>query len=152
MRADELLLLQTRHHYRWVDRATSDVGAEPARREILPGRPTIAWQVGHLIEEVESTAEALCGLSPPPSPLPESWQELRRRWEASSGAALRALAGLGPGELAAPPGVPIHPGFEESLATRRHWWTGHVFHLAYHLGQVGLLRAALGLDRQGFAP
>lgn len=145
MHARELLLEQTRHHYAWLTRATADVDAAAAAWRPGDGRPSIAWEVAHLIEQVESTAEAVAGRSPSGEGVPEAWDALRARWREVARDALAALERLGPGDLERPPAVPLHPGFEQALATRARWWSGHVFHVAYHLGQVGSLRAALGL-------
>jgi hypothetical protein len=145
MEAHQVLQEQTRNHYRWLERAVSDVDAELARRDPLAGRPSIAWQVTHLVEQVESTAQALCAWTPPAGDIPGSWDELRARFSASARGALAGLCDLTEADLAEPPLVPVHPSFEATLSTRLRWWSGHVFHVAYHLGQVGSLRAALGL-------
>lgn len=150
MEAHQLLQEQTRHHYRWLERAFTDFDEELACREPLVGRPSMTWQVTHLVEQVESTAEALCGWMPPAVPIPGAWNSLCTRFTSSAEGALRALAGLSADDLTAPPLVSVHPGLEEALSTRLQWWSGHVFHVAYHLGQIGSLRAALDLGWRPF--
>lgn len=145
MEAHLLLLEQTRHHYRWLGRAIEGFDGALAGRELQGAPPPLTWQVTHLIEQVESTAEALCGIQRPLKPLPSSWNELTDRLRASMDGALSGLATLGPVELESAPLVPLHPGLEDALRTRLRWWSGHVFHVAYHLGQIGSLRSAHGL-------
>ena len=145
MEAHLLLLEQTRHHYHWLGRAIEGLDEALAGRELPGAPPPLTWQVTHLIEQVESTAEALCGQERPPGDLPSDWGGLVDRLKASMEKAVSGLAGLGPEELESPPLVPLHPGLEEALRTRLRWWSGHVFHVAYHLGQIGSLRSAHGL-------
>ena len=73
------------------------------------------------------------------------WLALTARWGEVAARTLGALEALSPADLEAPPATAIRPEFRASLATRRAFWAGHVFHVAYHLGQVGCLRAGLGL-------
>ena len=56
-----------------------------------------------------------------------------------------ALAALTDSDFEFAPAIEILPEFAGRLATRHAFLTGEVFHFAYHLGQVGTLRAALGL-------
>jgi hypothetical protein len=58
---------------------------------------------------------------------------------------LAALESVAPADLDLPPRVAMHPDFEASITDRRRFWSGHVFHMTYHLGQLGSLRAELGL-------
>jgi hypothetical protein len=150
----QLLLRQTRHLHGWLASATADVPLASATASPA-GAPSIAWQVGHLLRDTETTAEAVAGLPTEEAErgsLPSwgcasatDWDALRARWRARSAACLAALAELAPADLDAAPTVALQPGFEGHLATRRDFWSGHVFHMGYHLGQVGSLRARLGL-------
>ena len=73
------------------------------------------------------------------------WLALREEWRARSEQILAALEGLAPADLERPPLVEILPDFKDTLTDRRRFWSGHVFHMAYHLGQLGSLRAELEL-------
>ena len=153
----DLLLHQTEHVYRWLTQATAYVDWTAAqmllgaRRE----RPAIAWLVGHLLLEAESTAEAVAGLARTldereRTPLFEcasahDWQTLRTLWIERSAACIDALKCVSPADLDTAPLVPILPEFQNTLTDRRRFWSGHVFHMSYHLGQLGNLRAELEL-------
>ena len=150
----QLLLDQTRHLHGWLSRATADVAF--AQAVATPtGGPSIAWQLGHLLRDAETTAEAVAGLEPvepehgdtPHWALVDAagWDGLRERWAARSTACLAALEAVDDALLQAAPAVDLHPDFADHLSTRRAFWSGHVVHLAYHLGQIGSLRARLGL-------
>lgn len=147
-----LLLHQTRHVYRWLTRATADVDAAAAAQELggerSAGRtaPTVRWIVEHLLLETESTAEAVAGLARTHTEDPTlGWDALRAVWLERSAACLAALEGTTAADLDAPPAVKVLPAFVDTLTDRRRWWSGHVFHMGYHLGQLGSLRAELGL-------
>lgn len=153
--ATELLLHQTRHLHGWLTRATADVGRDQAVATPTGG-PSIAWQLGHLLRDAETTAEAVAGLA---TAEPEhgsrahwgvaseaDWDGLRERWAERSAACLAALAEVEAADLEELPLVALHPDFAERLTTRRAFWSGHVVHVAYHLGQIGSLRARLELD------
>ena len=150
---------QLEHHFRWLSRAISDVDADSARFELAQGRPSIAWLVGHLSEGADSVAQAVAGLAPGlPDDFtrghgqphwgvtdPQGWARLRATWERIAGRTLQGVGQLTDQDLEATPAIPILPAFAEQLATRHAFLTGEVFHFAYHLGQFGTLRAALGL-------
>jgi len=150
----QLLLRQTRHLHRWLTSATADVTLADAMA--MPGgAPSIAWQVGHLLRDAETTAEAVAGLAAQeeergsaPSwgcATDADWDQLRARWQTRSAACLAALEGLLRADLDTPPLVELRADFGAHLETRRDFWSGHVFHMGYHLGQVGSLRARLEL-------
>lgn len=153
----DLLLHQTEHVYRWLTQATADVdwAAAQLRLGARGERPAIAWLVGHLLLEAESTAEAVAGLTrtqPERERTPlfdcasaQDWQALRATWIERSTACLAALHSVSSLDLDMPPLVPILPDFQHSLTDRRRFWSGHVFHMSYHLGQLGNLRAELQL-------
>lgn len=147
-----------RHHYE-AARSLSDVPWDRAVAHPLPGRPSIAWCVGHLIWCL-STVPALLD-APGAGPLPAeeplhldpdfgardeaAWRELRARFAAGVEEALAAVSTLDDASLALPPGRRIHPALRDRLRTREAFLLGHAYHVAYHCGQMGLLRAALGL-------
>lgn len=145
----ELLLHQTRHVHAGLTAATADMDAAQARLRLGAGgeRPSAAWLLGHLLLEAEATAEAVAGLTRTQAEgaLSEDWDVLRATWRTRSAACLAALEGVAPADLDLPPRVALHPDFEASITDRRRFWSGHVFHMTYHLGQLGSLRAELGL-------
>lgn len=153
------LFAQLEHHFRWLSRAISDVSPEDARHALGPERPSIAWLTGHLIEGAASVAEAVAAIE---SPLPRSfaeqrarpyygagdeagWTRLRGTWEQVAVTTTEGLLALAPGALQRPPAIEIRPEFVDRLSTRGAFLAGEVFHFAYHLGQIGSLRADLGL-------
>lgn len=141
MNASELLLAQTQHHYQGVLRSIADVDAHGAGT----GDRSLKWQLEHLLHEVETTGEALAGLPRDPE-MPSDWEELGARFERSARANWEAFQGLDPmGALA----VPVDPAFQDRIRCRADWWRGHLFHLAYHLGQIGRWRAEAGLPWGG---
>lgn len=150
----ELLLHQTRHVYRWLTSATQDVDFAAARFT-LGGRPSIAWLVGHLLVNADSTAAAVAGTERSVEERgseahwgcesASDWEALRAEWIARSAGWLAAFEDLEPADLERPPLVELLPEFADRLRDRRRFWSGHVFHMGYHLGQLGSLRAELGL-------
>ena len=150
----ELLLRQTRHLHRWLTSASAEVALADALAT-PGGAPSIAWQVGHLLRDAETTAEAVAGFDVEEQERGDAaswgcateadWTGLRARWEQRSAACLTALEGIDPAGLDAGPLVELRADFEGQLGTRRDFWSGHVFHMGYHLGQVGSLRARLEL-------
>lgn len=152
----DLLLDQTRHCYRSVASAIAGLTFDQARWPAEGRRPSIAWQVGHLTLLADSVAEAVAGrerrVSEDRGGTPHwgvadapGWTALAGRWSTVAEHTLAALEALPPPDLALPPAVAIHPSFRAHLTTRRAFWSGHVFHVSYHLGQMGSLRAELGL-------
>ena len=151
---------QLRHYYALVESACADVPFDLSVRHPCTGRPSIAWCLGHLEWCVRTVPPFLD--APGAGPLPDEeadhghpeygvaspadWQDLRNRFGHSAAASLRALAHLDDSGLARPPGRPVHRAFRASLSTRERFLHGHLFHVAYHAGQIGLLRAALGLS------
>ena len=152
----ESLLHQTRHHYDWLKHATADVDLAQATWPAESERPSIAWLLGHILVNADSTAKAVGGLERLVTRDLSAerhfgvadgagWEALTELWQRVSARTLAALEALPESALAAAPAVEIHPAFRERLTTRREFWAGHVFHVAYHLGQVGSLRAVQGL-------
>jgi hypothetical protein len=159
MQALECLTLQLRHHYRLLSRQVEGLTCEQATLRLSPGRPSIAWLLGHLTYCADSVAVAVGGLSPSLSSEflqahrqphwgvadEARWRERPALWQEVSARTLASLAALGDADLDRPPATTIHERFRDSLATRAAFLAGHVFHVAYHLGQAGSLRAELGL-------
>jgi len=142
------------HHYAMVTRACAGLDLAQARA----GAPSVAWILGHLTHVADTTLEAVGGR---PRSLPAGfarhaaaswgvvdaggWDALRAAWAATSGATHAAVAALAPGDLELAPAAAIHGAFSGILTTRHRFLQGHVFHVAYHLGQIGTRRAELGL-------
>ncbi|MCP3914544.1 MAG: DinB family protein [bacterium] len=149
----DALMPQTRHHYRWLDAAVGDVGHEHASSRLTEKGPSIAWIVGHLTDVSDSVAEAVGGIGrmlDPAAPQAEvaderTWRALVHDWNAVSVRTLASLERLSDEVLESAPSMAILPQFADRLSTRHAFWSGHLFHVAYHLGQVGSLRAASGL-------
>lgn len=144
MNARELLLAQTRHRHAALSAAT-DVPEDVARWTPAPGRPSIAWIVAHLEHDAAETARALGGAAWESAGDAGEWDALRARWLDTSRRTLELLEATTDADLELPPAIEILPEFRQMLATRGQFWSGHVFHVAYHLGQVGSVRAAHGL-------
>jgi hypothetical protein len=150
----DLLLHQTRHVYGWLTSATADVNFDAARRT-LGGRPSIAWLTGHMLVNADATAAAVAGalrnveergsLAHWGCEAADEWEALRREWVARSVTWLATLEALAPEDLDHAPLVEVLPDFAGKLQDRRRFWSGHIFHMGYHLGQLGSLRAELGL-------
>lgn len=151
MDARELLLEQTRHHHAALTSAT-DVTPDQARWPGAGPDPSIAALLAHLLRDTRDSARALCELDVPALDVPAPWDPgaggwpaLRAAWSDVSRRFLTGLEQLTPPDLTRAPAIELLPAFEESLATRARFWSGHVFHVAYHLGQIGRLRARQGL-------
>lgn len=159
MTARAILVPQVEHRLRGVSEATLGLEWDQARFELAPGRPSIAWILGHLVAGVASVAEAVLEDDPR---LPEGfseghrhahwglgeaagWRGLRDEWMRIAGQILEGLGKMPERDWAAPPAIPILPEFASRLTTRQAFLEGEIFHLAYHLGQIGTLRAAQGL-------
>jgi len=145
----DLLLHQTRHVYGWLTSAIADVDFAAARFA-MGERPSIAWLAGHMLVNADSTASAVAGTTRAIEAhsgceSAADWDALRDSWSAHSSTWLAAFEGLEPGDLDRAPLVEILPDFADKLSDRRRFWSGHVFHMGYHLGQLGSLRAELGL-------
>tara|TARA_R110002126_G_scaffold69782_1_gene176043 strand:+ start:3534 stop:3995 length:462 start_codon:yes stop_codon:yes gene_type:complete len=138
-------------------RLIADVDGPASRFALHAAGPSIAWLLGHNLVNTDSVAEAVGGR---PRSLEATfgdrhaephfgvrtdadWNALRALWEPTAirtRDAVRAQA-----DLDGAPDVPILPEFQGHLTTRRAFLDGHLFHLTWHAGQVGMLRAALNL-------
>lgn len=150
------LRTQAAHHRRCWSEQTSGLELASVCFRTHPEGPSIAWLLGHVLHEVDTTIEALVGA---PRSLPASfderaghpdwgvvsqgdWEQLRADWLRACEALEAGLAELPAEILDQPCAVTIHPALGSALDTRLAWFQGHLFHLAYHLGQVTLLRCA----------
>jgi len=153
------LVPQLEHHTGWLSRAIQDLRVEQACFEMKPGRPSIAWLVGHLTVGADSLTRAVGGLEPGLAPAflarhghphwsvegAQAWDDLRDRWTQTSERTRAALDALAETDFERAPGIEILPQFAERLGTRHAFLAGEIFHFAYHLGQIGSLRAAQDL-------
>lgn len=141
----ETLGTQARHHHRCWSELIAQLGPKEARFRLDPKGPSIAWLLGHCCEEADSSVEAILaqprvlGVNWAPG---RDWMTLTQGWSRVSEQLLAGLASLKEHDLDQPCGVAIDPVFAGSLTNRRVWLQGHVFHLAYHLGQAQMLQAA----------
>lgn len=150
------LRTQAAHHRRCWSEQTSDLELTTVCFRTHPEGPSIAWLLGHALHEVDTTIEAVVGA---PRCLQSAfdkraehadwgvasqadWEQLRADWLRACETLERGLEQLPAEALDQPCAVPIHPALGNALRTRLAWFQGHLFHLAYHLGQAGLLRAA----------
>ena len=157
----EVLLAQLDHHGHVVSTQTAGLSFAQATFELAPGRPSIAWCLGHLIANTRTVAPSLCGAPAPDPDDPDdpephdrphfgvtdedAWATLHARWAPESAAARAAVAALADADLDLPLTTAVHPAFRDVLTSREKFLRGHLFHLAYHAGQIGTLRAAQGL-------
>ena len=156
MDARTLLVEQTRHVYGNVEWAT-DVDLADALWPAGGPRPSIAWILGHLVLQVATTVEAVAetrveGVGDRTGEphwgvrTDGDWRGLRASWSRALAVAAPAFEALPEASLALPPAVEVHPAFRDRLVSRAVWWSGHVYHVDYHLGQIGTLRAERGLE------
>ena len=139
-------------------RLIADLDGAAARFTLHEAGPSIAWLLGHNLVNTDSVAEAVGGRSRSLEPTfserhaephfgvtsDADWDALRKLWEPT---ALRTRDAVrAQTDLESAPDVPIRPEFQGHLTTRRAFLDGHLFHLTWHAGQVGMLRAALGLS------
>lgn len=157
------MIRQLEHRYRVMERSLGQGMTEDLLWKQLGDRPPVGWHVAHLIEAVASTAEAVALGSgaiviseevrngalrrDPAAPdnaisyTPVGLEALAAEWNRLSLIHLAALKSLTDGELERPPLVEVHQAFQSTLTSRMVFLEGHLFHVSYHLGAVGLLRA-----------
>ena len=139
-----------------VEAAVADLTPDEALRAPIPGVNDVNWILGHLVQVNAGVLEllghprdpALADLvyyaagSPPVEDVADAWDlgKLRDAFRQQIHHLDGALVDAPPERLAAPP----PPGFEGELRDFLHFIT---FHQGYHVGQLGMLRRALGHDR-----
>ncbi len=162
------MIRQLEHRYRVMERSLGHGMTEDLLWKRLGDRPPIGWHAAHVIEAVASTAEAVAlgegaievaeavrmgaRRRDPAAPRnaisyePLGLRALVDEWNRLSSIHLAALKSLTDGELEKPPIVEVHEAFQSTLTSRMVFLEGHLFHVSYHLGAVGLLRAEWRLD------
>ena len=141
----ERLLTQ---RYRALERSlTAGIGPEEAMFR-LGGRPNISWHARHVAEAIASTHEALFGerFEGPSEALDGPWPAPREAALAAAAALRARLASATDEELSLPPQVTVLDAFKDSLTSRQRFLEGHLYHVAYHVGSMAVLRAEQGLD------
>jgi len=146
----------------WTGSALLDDGPGPSsapRSSAGPQGPSVAWLLGHLTWVSDAVIVAVA--EQPASLPPEAqrhgqphwgvtdaaaWRALQQTWEATSRLRREALASLDDDVLSLAPAVAMRADVHGGQSSRGRFLEGHVFHLAYHLGQLGGLRARQGLD------
>ncbi|MFT7076930.1 MAG: hypothetical protein ACJA0P_002948 [Planctomycetota bacterium] len=164
----EFIVRQLEHRYRVLERALRNGLTEELAWRPLGGRPPIGWHACHIAEAIASTAEAIA-LGPgsmelvpevqkgairrgsSPSPEAASYEEpgvqgLITELNRLSLKLLIALKSLTDADLEKPPLVEVHAAFRSTLVSRMVFLEGHLFHVSYHLGAIGLLRAEWHLE------
>jgi hypothetical protein len=157
------MIRQLEHRYRVVERCLGHGLSDELLWKRLGDRPPIGWHAAHLASAVASTAEAVAlGESAIEvaanvqaaarrrdpaarrnaiSYTPVELGTLTREWNRLSSIHLTALKSLTDGELEKPPLTRVREAFQSTLTSRMVFLEGHLFHVSYHLGAMGLLRA-----------
>ncbi|MFT7679856.1 MAG: hypothetical protein ACI8QC_003861 [Planctomycetota bacterium] len=150
------LRAQAAHHRRCWSEQTEGLKLATVLFRTHPAGPSVAWLLGHVLHEVDTTIEAVLDAE---RTLPNSfverashadwcvesqadWEQLRAHWSDACVTLEKGLKQLPAAALQEPCAVPIHAALGDALSTRLAWFQGHLFHLAYHLGQATLLRNA----------
>ena len=130
----------------------TDMSDELARRRLRDGGPSVAWNLGHMLNHRNQIAAAIGCRAPAidVAPFAESatdgrgyptLPELRKAWQEFSERLLPALNGLSVAELAAPSPMQLPHGEQTLLDALRFV----VWHEGVHLGQIAMLRSHHGL-------
>ena len=140
-----LLVQQLEHRQRAIAHLVGDMTAEEAQMPLHGEGPSADWILHHLAQAARTTLQAIGGQADPvrgPGLFPLSRSEFDR-----VAAALREAAHRLPAtdwDLA--PAIEVLPEFQDTLNTRTAFLSGHIFHLAYHAGQLGSLRSKWGVS------
>ncbi|MFT5197984.1 MAG: hypothetical protein ACI87O_000632 [Planctomycetota bacterium] len=138
----ELLSAQLAQRTTVILSMTASWSPSQAMVNLHPGGPCGHNTLQHLIEVTYTTLAAL-ELEIPLRGSGESWPDLKERFETVSGKLAEQVCSLSPADLEEAPSIELLPEFKESLTNRQVFLMGHVFHLAYHAGQLGSLAALL---------
>ena len=140
----DLLAQQLEHRQRAIEHLAQAFTAEEAQMTLHREGPSADWILWHLARTGHTTLLALGGSADPVAAdglYPASFGEFQR-----IAGALRACAQALPSESwASAPAIEVLPAFRDKLKTRADFLSGHIFHLAYHAGQLGSLRSKWGV-------
>ena len=140
----ELLAKQLEHRQRAIDHLVEAFTAEEAQMTLHREGPCADGLLWHLAHVGHSTLLALGGSADPvaePGLYPASKAEFQR-----IALALREhTQAMAAEQWASPPAIEVLPAFRDKLKTRADFLSGHIFHLAYHAGQLGSLRSKWGV-------
>ena len=132
--------------------ALTDMTDEQARRRLRHGGPSVAWNIGHMLQHRHQIGAAL-GCDGPGFDLTRyaesatdgadypAVRELRSAWRDYSGRMRSAVHQLDAAALAGPAPMPV-PHAEQTLLEALRFV---VWHEGLHLGQVSMLRSHHGL-------
>ncbi len=109
---------------------------------LYAGGPNANSILEHLLEMSQATLLALGGSAHPTAP-GKAWPAPSEAFAQLAESMLEQAKSLTPDAWLRPPDIEVLPGFENSLSDKRKFLSGHIFHLAYHCGQLGSLRAKL---------
>ncbi len=133
-----LLALQLNQRATVIAGLTEKWSASQAMIELHEGGPSGHSTLLHLIE-VTRTTQAALDLPPPFSDKLDTWDQVRLSFQRVATGLSEQISGITLESLEAPPAIEIVDDFKNSLTTRHAFLLGHVFHLAYHAGQLGSL-------------
>ncbi len=132
------LALQLGQRATVISGMTEHWSASQAMIELYEGGPTGHGTLLHLIEVTRTTLAAL-DLEPPFLGKDETWDQLQTQFRDVAQCLSEQVSTLSLEALEAPPAIDIVADFKDSLTTRHAFLLGHIFHLAYHAGQLGSL-------------
>ncbi len=142
--ASELLARQLEHRQRAIAHLVADLTAEEAQMPLHGQALSADWILMHLAQAAYTTLLALDGSADPVQPnglYPHSRHEMERIGQALQ----TTVRSMGPETWTQAPAVEVLPAFRDTLKTRADFLSGHIFHLAYHAGQLGSLRSKWGV-------
>jgi hypothetical protein len=156
MEAKEQLLAQYDLHNTLFNNVIADINDEEANIRLAPGINNVNWLAGHLVWGQRGLAK-LSGvqrdivwidlydsqISQPPVPeiKTPSMEEIKEAWNRYSPAIREGLEKLSDEELNTPFEFPL-----PSFRTQEGFWAFINHHQAYTIGQIGILRRALGKE------
>lgn len=140
-----LLALQLDQRATVIGGLTEKWSASQAMIELHEGGPSGHSTLLHLVDVTRTTMAAL-DLPPPFSGNLETWDQVQIGFREVANRLSTQVADMPLQSLEAPPAIDIVADFKESLTTRHAFLMGHVFHLAYHAGQLGSLATIIDAD------
>ncbi len=146
---------QIEYAHQLIDRFSADLSFEQAVWGGDEGKASISWLIGHMADNTRVICRALSATTPREADEyphqnvriqnPDEWAALKLDWSNAALDLRNILTGFKTESLSEPPGIDVHPAFKKTHDSKYAFIAGHIFHLNYHLGQIGRLRAELGL-------